>query len=85
MELLINCPFTGIKAWTFFYLFYYLKIVLAHSYLNTYAINKVDKTFGPNKHRLFASFFSSHIPREDINTNYKKPWHDSKWERILKN
>lgn len=76
MNLLIYCPFipfTGIKVWNFFYLFYYLKIVLAPCYLNTYSINKVDKTFWAKQTLLLCQlFFSSHIPREDINTNDKK-------------
>lgn len=64
VDLLIHCPTKPrVKAWTLFYLFHYLKIVLAPGYLNTYAIKNVLSYFRAKQTSPICQLFlSSHIP-----------------------
>lgn len=75
VDLLIYCPTKpGVKAWTLFYLFYYLKVVLVPSYLNTHAIAKVLSYFRAKQTSPICQLFCLPAsPWEDINHNDNQP------------
>lgn len=75
VDLLIYCPTKpGVKAWTLFYLFYYLKVVLVPSYLNTHAITKVLSYFRAKQTSPIGQLFCLPVsPWKDINHNDNQP------------